>query len=263
MNLQEFKGKTALVTGASSGIGDSFAKLLAQSGANLILVARRLDRLESLKAQLESEHGIKVDVIAQDLSTIDAAQVLFDATEGKGHQVDILINNAGYGKQGAFSQSELDVQVNMLDLNVRTLTALSHLFIHKMQQRKSGYVLLVGSVGAFLPVPNMAAYAASKAYVRSFGEALNKECKADGVHVSVLNPGGTSTEFNEVAGQSMSAIVDKCFMMSSEKAARIGLHALAKNKPSVVAGASNAAGMFMLRFIPRCTQTSIAGMVFK
>jgi hypothetical protein len=263
MSLEKFKGKTALVTGASSGIGDSFAKLLAQSGVNLILVARRVDRLEALKATLEDKHGVKVDVIAQDLSSIDAAQLVFDATEGRGQQVDILINNAGYGKQGAFSQSDLDVQVNMLDLNIRTLTALSHLFIYQMKQRKSGYVLLVGSVGAFLPVPNMAAYAASKAYVRSFGEALNRECQADGVSVSVLNPGGTSTEFNEVAGQQLSAVVDKLFMMSAENAARIGLNALIKNKPSVVAGLSNAAGMFMLRFIPRFVQTSIAGQVFK
>lgn len=263
MTLSVFKNKTALVTGASSGIGDSFARQLAAAGANLILVARREDRLQSLKQELEQKHGIKAEVIAMDLSDESAAQQLFEQTEGQGKQIDVLINNAGYGKQNQFTDIPLETQANMLNLNINTLTALSHLFGEKMKQRRSGHILLVGSIASFLPVPNMATYGASKAYVRSFGEALNKEMQPFGVKVSVLNPGGTATEFIQVADQEWSGWMEKVLFMSPERTAQIGLKALARGRASVVAGCSNSLGMFLLRFIPRAAQTGIAAAIFK
>ena len=263
MKAEVFKNKTALITGASSGIGESFARILAQAGSNLILVARRTERLEALKQEFEAGHGIQVDVISMDLSVPNAAQVLFDQTEGQGRQVDILLNNAGYGKQENFTSIPLETQLNMIELNITTLTALSHLFGAKMKERKQGYILLVASIAAYLPVPNMATYGASKAFVRNFGEALHKEMRGHGVNVTVLSPGGTATEFIQVADQEWDSWMEKIMFMSPERCARIGLNALSRNRMSVVAGMSNSLGMLLLRFIPRRAQNTIAATIFK
>jgi len=263
MSLKKFKGKTALVTGASSGIGECFATQLAAAGSNLILVARRTERLETLKTKLEAEHGIQAEVISLDLAQPDAPQKLFDATEGQGKQVDILLNNAGYGKQDLFTDIALDTQLNMVDLNVRTLTALSHLFAAKMKERSDGNILLVGSVVGYFAVPNMATYAASKAYVKSLGVAMNKEYRSHGVNVTVLNPGATSTEFGATAGQEFSGLLEKILFMSADKVASIGLSALAKNRAAVVPGVNNIATIWFMRFMPVCAQNAIAAVIFK
>lgn len=263
MSLEQFKGKTALVTGASSGIGECFATQLARAGSNLILVARRTDRLETLKTKLEAEYGVKAEVISLDLSHAGAPQKLFDTTEGQGKPVDILLNNAGYGKQHLFTDIPLDTQLNMVDLNVRALTALSHLFAAKMKERGQGRILLVGSVVGFFAVPNMATYAASKAYVKNLGIAMNKEYRSHGVSVTVLNPGATATEFSVNADQEFGALLEKLLFMSADKVAAIGLSALAKNKASVVSGASNKLTVLFMRFIPTCLQSSIAAVIFK
>lgn len=263
MKIEKFKGKTALVTGASSGIGECFATQLAAAGSDLILVARRTDRLETLKTKLESEHGIKAEVISLDLAQPDAPQKLFDATEGAGKPVDILLNNAGYGKQDLFSDISLATQLNMVDLNVRTLTALSHLFAGAMQQRGSGNILLVGSVVAYFAVPNMATYAASKAYVKALGVAMNKEYRPYGVNVTVLNPGATATEFSANAGQDFSGLLEKILFMSADKVASTGLSALAKNKAAVVPGVSNIATIWFMHCMPICAKNAIAALIFK
>lgn len=263
MTLNIFKNKTALVTGASSGIGESFARLLAAQGCHLVVVARRTDRLEAIKAELESQHGVLVQVIGLDVSSHEAGEALFAQTEGAGITIDVLINNAGYGIQHAFNDSDLSAQLNSMDLMVRSLVDITHRFGRVMQQRKSGYILQVGSVASYLPVPLMATYGASKAFVRSFGRALNSECRAHNVHVTVLNPGGTLTEFFDTSGQSFPAWMTKLFFMSSEKTAEVGLIALAKNKPSVIAGAYNAVGMWMLKFVPERFHSAIAGVILK
>lgn len=262
MSLFVFKNKTALVTGASSGIGGSFARLLAQAGANLIVVARREDRLNQLKQELESTHGITVDVIAMDLSLPESPKTLFDATEGAGKPVDILLNNAGYGVDGTFNESDIHHQLNSMDLMMRTLTELSFYFGQTMKQRGEGYMLQVGSLASYMPIPNMATYAGSKAFVQRFGRALNAEYKKDNVHVTVLNPGGTTTEFFEVSGQTFPAWMVKLFFMSPEKTAEIGLKALAKNKASVVAGWPNKLTVATLRLLPEPLQPYFAKLLF-
>lgn len=263
MNLSVFRNKTALITGASSGIGESFARILASEGANLIVVARREERLQALKSELEGAHSISVNVIAMDLSQADAAKILFEKTEGAGQAVDVLLNNAGYGLQENFNDSDLDHQLNSMDLMMRSLTALSHYFGKAMQARGEGYMLHVGSIAAYLPVPQMASYGASKAYVRSFGRALHQEYKAHNVHVTVLNPGGTVTEFFDTSGQQFPAWMMKLFFMSAEKTALLGLKALAKNRSSIIAGWSNTLMMTSLRLVPECLQGFIAGLIFK
>lgn len=263
MSLSKFKGKTALVTGASSGIGECFATQLAEQGTNLILVARRTDRLETLKEKLEAKHGIQADVISLDLAQHDAPKKLFEATEGAGKQVDILLNNAGYGKQHPFTKVPLETQLNMLDLNIRTLTELSHLFIEKMKERRSGHILLVGSVVGYFAVPGMATYAASKAYVKNLVIALNTEYGKYGVGVTALNPGATATEFSANADQEFGGLLEKLLFMSADKVAAVGLSALAKNKASVVPGVNNCLTVFFMNFMPVRMQSAIAAMIFK
>jgi len=151
----------------------------------------------------------------------------------------------------------------MVDLNVRTLTALSHLFAAKMKERSDGNILLVGSVVGYFAVPNMATYAASKAYVKSLGVAMNKEYRSHGVNVTVLNPGATSTEFGATAGQEFSGLLEKILFMSADKVASIGLSALAKNRAAVVPGVNNIATIWFMRFMPVCAQNAIAAVIFK
>lgn len=263
MSLSIFSNKTALITGASSGIGESFARILASVGTHLIIVARREERLNALKQELEKQHSINVKVIAMDLSLPDSPKSLFDATENSGAQVDILINNAGYGLQRTFNESDLDDQLNSMDLMTRSLTALSHYFGKAMQARQTGYMLQVGSIASYLPVPNMATYGASKAYVRSFGRALHHEYKPHQVHVTVLNPGGTLTEFFDVSGQTFPAWMTQLFFMSADKTALKGLNALAKNRSSVIAGWSNQLMMSSLKLVPECFHSGISSLLFK
>lgn len=263
MSLSTFKNKTALITGASSGIGESFARILAGVGSNLIIVARREERLQALKTELEAAHAISVTVITMDLSQLDAAKALFEQTEGAGQSVDILLNNAGYGLQENFNESDLDRQLNSMDLMVRSLTALSHYFGKAMQTRGEGYMLHVGSIASYLPVPQMATYGASKAYVRSFGRALHHEYKQHNIHVTVLNPGGTLTEFFDTSGQQFPAWMMKLFFMSADKTALLGLKSLAKNRSSIIAGWSNTFMMASMRLVPECLQGSLAGLIFK
>ena len=196
----------ALVTGASSGIGLAMARRLAAQGWSLILVARRTDRLAALQAELQAAHKVDVQLIAQDLSAPDAATRLFEAA--RPWPVDALINNAGHGIQGRFLDMDPAAIDRMLLLNVHSLTHLCQVFARDMQARKGGYILNVASAAAFLPSPWVSAYAASKAYVRSFSEALRYELQNTGVSVTTLYPGITRTEFNEVANAKTPPLMD-------------------------------------------------------
>jgi short-subunit dehydrogenase len=192
--------KTALVTGASGGIGEAFARQLAALGKNLILVARTRDKLETLAEEMRVKHGVQVHVIASDLGRPNAARPIFDETERLGLEVDLLINNAGYGKGGPFTELSFEVQANMVRLNVNTLVELTHLYLPAMRRRRRGGVINLGSTASFQPVPYMAVYGATKAFVLSFSEALAQEVRADGVTVMALCPGATATGFQATAG---------------------------------------------------------------
>ena len=256
MNL---RGMTALVTGASSGIGEAMARRLAGQGADVILTARRGDRLEALAGALRAEHGGRVDVIALDLGAPGAAEVLFARTEGEGRRVDVLVNNAGFGVHERFTDIPWDRTAAQLQLNVVSLTELTHRFARAMLGRGRGWILNVASVGAYMPVPSYATYAAGKAYVRNFTEALAFELRGTPVHVCCLNPGATATEFMDVAGHQVPR-GGSFALMSPERCARIGLRALFAGRRNVVAGWSNALAMLFLRLLPRVAVTRLAAL---
>jgi short-subunit dehydrogenase len=248
--MNDLKGQTALVTGASSGLGAAFARLLAARGANLVVTARREANLKTLADELTSAHGTKVTVIGLDLSQPYAAKVLFEKTEGSGIAVDILVNNAGFGTHQYFVDIPWDEAARQIQLNVVSLTEASHRFSRAMLARGRGHILNVSSIGAYTPTPSYATYAAGKAYVRDFTEALAYELAGTPVRVCCLCPGGTLTEFHQASGHELPSAMRATFM-SAEKCARIGLSAMFRGRRNVVAGVPNKLGMFLLRFIPR------------
>lgn len=244
------RGKTALVTGASSGLGTDFARQLAAQGCHLILTARRLERLQELQTEIITRYGVKVDCLVSDLAVPDAARQLYEQIKAAGQTVDVLINNAGHGLYGEFWQTPWARVHQMLELDMVALTQLTHLFVADMVARDSGYILQVASIGAFQPSPTYAAYSAAKSYVLSLGEALHYELRHTHVTCTVLCPGVTRTEFFEVAGQRMTAY-QRLTAMDSAEVARIGLTALVKGRSYVVAGWINAFFAWSIRFLPR------------
>jgi WS/DGAT/MGAT family acyltransferase len=247
---RDLHGKWALVTGASSGLGIDFAHLLAARGANLVLVARRGEPMRELAAELKRTHGAHCHVIAMDLARRGVGAELHAKVKARRVAVDILINNAGYGVFGDFVDQDVDREIDMLQLNVIALTELTHAFAADMARRGAGRILLVGSLGGFQPLPMYAAYAASKAYVLSFGEALHEELKDRGVTVTVLCPGVTATNFLAVSGQGSMPLPD-VLTMESRPVAEIGLKALDAGQASVVPGLPNRATAFANRILPR------------
>ena len=260
--MNRLSGKTALITGASSGIGETMARQLAALSCPLVLVARRTDRLESLKQELEQKHNIRVTTISIDLSIAGSAQSLYDQCKASGIQVDILINNAGFAKHGYMLDIPLAVHQEMIQLMVTTLTELTHLFGQDMRQRKDGYVLLVSSLLGFLPGPQFATYAAIKAYALNLADSLVREFKQDNVRITALCPGGTATEFMDVSGQKIEGMRSLA-IMSSESVARSGLKALANGKGNVVPGILYKLSVFGLRFVPRNLQAVFGEMATK
>ena len=256
----DLRGKTALVTGASSGIGVSFARELARRGVNLIITARRAARLEALAEELRAAHGVEVTTVALDLGTTAAPLALYEATEGAGKAVDILINNAGFGTQARFDRMAWTKAAEQIQLNIVSLTELTHRFLAAMLGRGGGHVLNVASIGAYMPVPFYATYAAGKAYVRNFSEALAAELSGTPVRVCCLCPGGTKTEFLEVSGQAETWLV-RAALMSADRCARIGLRALFGRRRNIISGYSNKFMCWSLRFLPRRLIVWIAGLV--
>ncbi len=191
--------ETVLVTGASSGIGLELAKFFAADKSNLVLVARSTDALEKLAAELRGKHGIEANVVTADLSLPESPSKIFSEIKGRGITVDVLVNNAGFGLHGDFSEMPLKRQLEIVQVNIAALVDLSGLFLPGMIQRKRGGILNVGSVAGFLPGPHMAVYYASKAFVMSFSEALHEELRGTGVTVTNLCPGATESNFSQVA----------------------------------------------------------------
>ena len=255
----DLKNKLALITGASVGIGAEFSKQLAAQGCNLILVARSADALNRLADNLRTTFNIDVTVLTQDLSQPGAGETIYNAVVERGLKVDILINNAGIGMYGEFLQQSLVQIHSMLRLNIDTLTDLTHLFLPAMKGRGEGIIILVGSIASFMPGPLYAAYSASKAYVLSLGEALNRELKGSGVSCTVVCPGVTATSFFDVAGQNdRYTLYQKLVIMKPEDVASIGLRAALQGKHSVLTGFLNKLQAFVLRFTPRALATFMA-----
>ncbi|MCP5169418.1 MAG: SDR family oxidoreductase [Hahellaceae bacterium] len=252
-----FAGKTALITGASSGIGESMAHLLAAQQCHLILVARRLSRLESLRDKLVQQHGIKVEIIAADLLVPGAAQQVFNETVNRGLRVDVLINNAGFGKNGDFLEVPLESHTQMIQLNITALTEMTYLFAEAMKHQGGGDILQVASIAAFMPTPSFSTYGAGKAYVLNFSEALSRELKPHNIRVTALCPGGTLTEFMDVSGQQITGLRTKA-MMTSESVAKAGLKALEKGHSAIVPGWLYKVSIASLRLIPRSLQARLA-----
>jgi hypothetical protein len=250
MKNSVLRGRTALVTGASGGLGAEFARQLAAMGCKLILTARRLERLQALKDELQKQHRIEVELIAMDLGAPDAALALHERVQAAGLQVDVLINNAGFGVYGEHMHIPWERERDMLMLDVVALMQLTKLCARDMLARGSGHILQVSSVAAYQPSPTYAAYAAAKGCVLLFGEALNYELRNTGVSCTVLSPGITATEFLQVAGQKPS-LYQRLFMMQSPAVVRTGLKAMLRRRPSVIAGWLNAGIAWTTRWVPR------------
>jgi hypothetical protein len=247
--------KVALVTGASAGLGVEFARQLSERGHRLVLAARRKERLEGLAAELG-----KARAVAIDLSKKDAAAKLMADLEANGEEIDLLVNNAGFGLIGRFAKADAKRVRQMIDLNVGTLTDLCRAVAPRMIDRKSGGIINVASTAAFQPGPNMAVYFATKAFVLSLTEALHEELKPHGVRVTCLCPGPTRTEFGDVAGFGGNGMFDRVAMESPEVVAA-GLEGFDKNKAVVVPGLVNKIGASSTRFAPRSVVRKIAGAI--
>ena len=257
--MERLNGKLALVTGASSGMGAEMARQLAEMGADVVLVARREDRLEALAEEITTQRGARAHVIACDLGVAGGAARLLDALDVRDLQPDVLINNAGAGLHAGFADSSWDAVHSQIQLNVTSLVELTHALGARMRARGEGYILNVASIGAYLPVPNFATYAASKAFVRNFTEAVAHELADSGVRVCCLCPGGIATEFFDAARQTLPWYA-RFALMSPERCARIGLEALFGCRRNIVSGFSNAAGMLALRLLPRRVMVWIGAM---
>ncbi|WP_437194264.1 SDR family NAD(P)-dependent oxidoreductase [Planctomicrobium sp. SH527] len=242
--------ETVLITGASSGIGLELAKRFAADGSDLILVARRTDRLVELAHLLKEEHGVIATVLSSDLSLPDAPQKLVDEITALGKHVDVLINNAGFGQLGEFTTISLDRQLNMIQLNISAVVALTHLLLPGMKERKKGAVLNIGSTASFQPGPNVAVYYATKAFVLSFSEALWKELRGTGVTVSCLCPGPTKTEFGNESAMHDTPVFKHNAMNVNDVATK-GYQAIRRHKRLVIPGFVNNILATSVRFTPR------------
>jgi uncharacterized protein len=242
---------TALITGASAGIGLELAKLFAADGHDLVLVARRAEVLEQLADSLRARHGIAVRIWPADLADPGAPRQLQERAVAEGVAVDILVNNAGFGAIGRFHELSPERQLGIIDVNMRALTEMTYHFLPAMRERRHGRILNLGSIVGFLPGPYMAVYYASKAYVVSFSEALAEELIGSGITVTCLCPGYTATEFQKSAGMKKTGMLARLRPMSAEAVAHIGYQGLMADRRLVVTGWGNRLTVFGLRFSPR------------
>lgn len=259
--IRSFRGLTVLVTGASSGIGKEMARILAHEGANLILVARNLSRLEQGACDLRRRHGVSVQVFAGDLSQKETCQKLFDFTKQQGKTVDILINNAGFGYHGFFEGMESRAAEAMLAVNVESLVLLTRLFLPGMLERRKGGILNVASTAGFQAIPRLSLYAATKAFVISFSEALWSECKDRGVRIFCLCPGNTLTQFHQTARILRSQMF---FSSSAHKVARFALKKFLKSRrPTGIYGFWNKLMIYAERLAPRQVTVFITNLMYR
>lgn len=241
---------TALITGASAGLGLEYARLFAADKHDLVLVARRKDRLETLGAELSKAHGIKVHVVAADLMDANATAQIVEEVKQKGLQIDFLVNNAGFGSNGAFAELDLAKELGQVQVNIASLVSLTRAFLPGMIARMHGRILNIGSTAGFQPGPFMAVYYASKSFVNSFTEALWFELKGTGVTATVSCPGPTATEFLVVAGNDKSKLAGMG-MMTAAEVAQGGYRAMLAGKRQIVHGLTNKLGVMSVAFSPR------------
>jgi uncharacterized protein len=251
------RDRHALVTGASSGLGADFARELARRGAHLTLVARREDRLRSLQRELAGGHGVEVQVVVLDLNDGGAPERLLHATGEHGRPVDVLVNNAGFGLYGAFSELDWERERAMLELDMIVPVHLTKLFLPGMLDRGTGFFLNIASIGAYSPSPLYASYSAAKSFILNFTEALSYELRGTGVRATALSPGIVATEFLQVSGQQATRY-QRLAMMDSPSVARIGIQAMLAGRPSLVPGRLNAATAWSTRLLPRRVSAALA-----
>ncbi len=249
--------KTALITGASFGIGFELARIFAREGYNLVLVARTADKLRQLASELEKAHGTRSLILASDLSAPGAAAYVHDQTTRAEINVDVLVNNAGFGQFGLFAENDLEECLQQIQLNITTLTHLTRLYLPEMLERKRGRILNVASTAAFQPGPLMAVYYATKAYVLHFSEAIANELKGTGLTVTCLCPGVTTTEFHKRANMMGSRLL-QFGSMDARTVAEAGYRGLMDGKPVVIAGFKNWLVAQTVRFSPRWMVTAVA-----
>lgn len=256
---------TALITGASSGIGEEFAKQLAAKKTNLILVARSLNKLEELASKLQQQHSINAEVIAQDLTEPAAGKIVYESIQQQGLNVDLLINNAGFGDYGAFSDRDLTKQLAMIQLNIMVVTELTGLFLPLMKQRGHGAIVNLSSIAGFQPLPYMSVYAATKAFVLSFTESLWAENKNTGVRILAVCPGPTKSDFFERADFPPSMKKSQSNLMTpTEDVVADTLKALDRGNSTIVTGGlPNQIIVNLPRFTPRDLLVSAVEKQFK
>ena len=256
----EWKGKWALVTGASAGIGKALAEELAAGGTHLILTARRRDRLEELAKRLRSKFRIQAEIFEADLSKLSAPQEIFNFTQEKGIAVDLLINNAGFGQFGELTTVDPERLLDMVQVNCSAVLHLTRLFLPPMIAHRQGDVLIVASTASFQAVPYISTYAATKVFDLYLAEGLAEEMKPHGIRICALCPGTTESEFHEVAGHPSHS---KGRQETAAKVAKTGLRALAAGKSYVISGLGNYLGAHGERLVPRRFVTRIAASLFR
>jgi uncharacterized protein len=260
--MTPWRGKWALVTGASAGIGAALAEELARGGTNVVLTARRRERLEELAQKVQTAHKIQTKIFVADLRQADAPDKIFQFTKEQGIAVELLINNAGFGAYGEFQTLETDKLMEMVQVNCAAVVHLTRLYLPEMVARRHGDVLMVASTASFQSVPYLSTYAATKAFDLLFAEGLAEEMKPYGVRVCALCPGSTESEFAEVAGQSHIAAT-RANRETAEKVAQTGLRALAAGKSYVISGLGNYLGMLGQRLVSRRMVARIAARLFR
>ena len=252
-NAWDYRGGWALITGASAGIGEAFARQLAAKGMHLVLAARREDRLRLLAEELEREHGVSVVPIASDLARPGEAERLWGRATEEGRTIQLLVNNAGFGARGRFAEIPLARQVEMVQVNCIAVLELAHHALRSMRERGGGGIVNVASIAAFQPVASLATYAASKAFVLALSESIWSEEREGGVRVVALCPGRTPTEFQAIAG---TGSADSAFgVRSADQVVAAGLEALERGRSYEVPGLENYLATWLVRVLPRSAVT--------
>lgn len=253
--------KVALITGASSGIGEAFARRLAEDGSNLLLVARSEEKLKRLCDELRAKHKVEAHFVAIDLIDFEADERLFKETEKHGLEVDLLINNAGIGSQGDFASLDLERELEIVNLNIAALVALTHRYLQQMRERGSGTIINVSSAAGFQPLPFMATYAASKAFVTSFSEAIAEENRPFGIQILALCPGSTKTNFFKAAN------IDRPIQVKGQETAEdvveTAMNALNGKKAKVVSGWMNWVAATSSSIVPNALITRVIGKILR
>lgn len=254
----EYRGRTALVTGASSGIGTAFVHALATRGMNVVLVARSADRLRQIADEIAAKHGVRAEVVGADLSVASAAEAVRLDVEQRGLAVDLLVNNAGFATHGHFDKISAQRDHDEIMVNIAAVVGLTHAFVPGMLTRGGGAVINVASTAAFQPLPFMAVYAASKSFLVSFSYALAEEFRDRNIRVLALCPGPTATNFFEAAAAKEAAVGR---LRSADQVVATGLRALEKGRTFVVDGTGNAVTGFLARMLPASFTAKMAGRV--